>query len=83
MGWIGGTLTAIFLLLTTYAYADDCMANCTGTGWTLWLEDSQLTWPEGALTEEECEDAYREIEPQTPPFSRLVCVETEIAIQEI
>jgi hypothetical protein len=79
-----GILTFGFLYLVTSAFAqENCMADCTGTGWTLYLNDQALTCPEGAMTEEECEQAWRDVEPQTPPFSRLVCVETDVKREEI
>lgn len=80
-----GIIMALVVLwaLLTVAQADECFADCTGTGWTLYLEDNQLSWPEGSMTEEECEALWHEIEPQTPPFSRLVCVETEVKQEKI
>lgn len=62
---------------------EECLMDCTGTGWTLYLQDQQLSWPLGALTEEQCQEMWNEIEPQAPPLSRLVCVETYVKHQEL
>jgi hypothetical protein len=64
------------------AQAEECYPRCTGTGWTLYLNDNVLSRPAGGLTKEECEEFQSEILSQRPPRSRLECVEEEIARQQ-
>lgn len=70
MGWLGGLLAAGFLLTVTAAYG--------ATGWTLYLDDQQLTFPKGALSERECEELYYELEGQAPQLSNWECVEINL-----
>ena len=64
------------------AHAEECYPRCTGTGWTLYLNDDVLSRPGGELTKEECEELQIQILPQRPSHSRLECVEEDIARQE-
>jgi hypothetical protein len=75
MKTIAFLLTASLLMLVTPLYADECSYDCNGTGWTLYLGPDQLSWPNGELTEEQCQEMLEEIEPQAPPFADLKCVE--------
>jgi hypothetical protein len=83
MKYIGAILTAAFLLIAVKAYAEECSYDCNGTGFTLYLNDDQLSWPEGELTEEQCNEMKAEIEPQAPPFTALECRESAIKREEI
>lgn len=80
---IASGLFILFMAMVLPAYAEDCGSGCTGTGWTLYLDGDQLSWPAGELTKEQCAEMYAEIEPQTPPFSKLVCVEEEVKRESI
>jgi hypothetical protein len=66
------------------AHAEGCggwpQPTCNGTAWSLELNDDVLL---DELTEEECQDEGRALEPQIPPFTQLVCVEYDIAEQEL
>ena len=80
-------LVYVMLLTPTWgcdhsARAEECYPRCTGTGWTLYLNDDLLSRPAGGLTKEECEKFQSEILSQRPPHSILECVEEDIARQE-
>ena len=80
-------LVYVMLLTPVWGYddsadAEECYPRCTGTGWTLYLDDHVLSRHTGELTEEECEEFQSEILAQRPPRSILECVEEGIARQE-
>jgi hypothetical protein len=60
-----------------------CVLECTGSGFTLYLNDQPLSWPGGALTLEQCEEMLEEIDKQAEPFANLRCVEEPFARQDI
>jgi len=83
----------IFLVLTLVlwpfaaAHADDCWqggyhhGDCTGTLWVLVYQGQVI--PLGDMDDAECEAARAMLEPQTAPFTKLECVEVDVARQSI
>jgi hypothetical protein len=63
------------LLLAVMPYVDeDCAASfscISDTVWELVYQDQVI--PLGDMTQEQCVAALTDIEPQTRPFSKLIC----------
>jgi hypothetical protein len=72
-------ILVVCLLFWSVASAEDCGVSCTGTAWELEINGDVVA---RGLTEQECDELAIEIEPQTPPFRRMICREYEIAEQE-
>ena len=73
-------IVMVCLLAWSMAGAEECGTGCTGTAWRLELNGEAVE--AGINSEAECRDLADEIEYQTPPFSRLTCVEYPIARQD-
>ena len=85
--------TVILLVLTLMlwpfaaAHADPCWygetlhTDCTGTLWVLQYQGQVI--PLGDMDDAECEAARAMLEPQTAPFTKLICVEVDVMRQRI
>ena len=71
----------MLLRLALFIAIEFCNPHCTGSAWELRLDGETVVT--GDMTQEECGELYQEIEPQTPPFSLLQCVETGIERQDM
>ena len=59
-----------------------CNPHCTGSAWELRLDGEPIVTGRD-MTKEECAELYWQIEPQTPPFSLLQCVEMGVERQDL
>ena len=71
MVWL---VLAVPLLFLPVAENSGCL-ECNVTVFELRYQDEAISEYD---TEDECESAREDIDPQTPPFSKLECVETWI-----
>jgi hypothetical protein len=70
-------LASIFFLV-----GDGCTYDCTGTLFDLEINDIVVDGL-GDMTKEECGEVYAEIEPQTPAFAKIFCVEHSVSRQDL
>ena len=75
MVWL---VLAVSLLFLPIADNEGCM-ECNVTVFELRYQDQAISEYD---TKEECESALEDIEAQTPPFSKLECVETWVLRNE-
>jgi hypothetical protein len=82
IAWVILTVGVLLILLGVWAwalvaaFADDCGSTgwaCNETRWVLRYDGREVR-ADGDMTEEECLALRDELDPQTPPFSRLECV---------
>ena len=76
---IGGALMLVFLSATVPAYA--VCWPCNTTIWQLTYQGNVINL--GDMTEQECNDILAEIDPQTPAFADLECVEVPVVRRDI
>jgi hypothetical protein len=55
-----------------------CTFDCTGTAFELRINGIPVV-TDRDMTEDECNSAAEDIDPQTPPFTEIQCVEVSVA----
>jgi hypothetical protein len=81
---VTAVVAAIMLFYAFAALAEDCIRSmaCTDLRHVPHINGIPVETPEDFLDHLDCEAYLEEIEPQTPPFSRLECISEGIARQK-
>jgi hypothetical protein len=72
----------ITLYLTWPALSEECTYNCNDTTFVLQFQGHDVSIGRD-MSLDECEELLAEIDPQTPGFTELECVEVDVLRQKI
>jgi hypothetical protein len=79
---VTAVVAAIFLLYSFVALAESCGPACTGTRFVPHINGIPVIGTED-FDRFDCELYLEELDQQTPPFTRLECIEEPIARTEL